>query len=114
MGKVKLVALRNLRRPGGGHRIESGSVFTADEERAEYLVGKRHARYAEEKPSKTKVVGPTLLKDLSREELYEKAQGYAIKGRSGMSKDELLDAVQKAEDRKQWKAQQKQLGRSKA
>jgi hypothetical protein len=99
MGTVKLVALRHLRRPGGGPRIERGTVFTASEERAEVLVSKRHARYSEEKPSKTKPVGPTTLKDLSKEELYEKAQGYEVKGRSKMSKKDLLRAVSKVEGR---------------
>ena len=97
MANVNLVALRHLRRPGGGPRIEAGSVFQADENRAQVLVNKRQARYAEEKPSKTKPVGPTTLKDLSKEALYEKAQEYEIEGRSGMSKGELLKAVSKVE-----------------
>ena len=97
MAKVSLVALRNLRRPGGGHRIEAGSVFEADEERAEMLVSRRHARYNETKPTKTKPAGPSTLKRLSKEELYEKAQDLEIEGRSTMNKAELLKAVENAE-----------------
>lgn len=98
MAAVKLIALRHLRKPGGGHRIERGSIFTADELRAQELIRKRHAAYAEEvKPSKRKVVGPTVLKDLPMEQLYARAQELKIKGRSTMSKSELIEALERAD-----------------
>ena len=40
--------------------------------------------------------GPDRLRDMTREELYEEAQRRDIGGRSKMSKDELIDALQEA------------------
>ena len=37
--------------------------------------------------------GPEL-RDLTRDELYERAQAAGIPGRSGMSKDQLIDALE--------------------
>jgi DNA end-binding protein Ku len=46
--------------------------------------------------SKTKTESSASLADMSREELYEEAQKRDIGGRSKMSKDELIDALQEA------------------
>ena len=41
---------------------------------------------------------PSGLGDLTRDELYQRAQAAQISGRSGMSKDQLIDALDTARD----------------
>ena len=47
----------------------------------------------EESMAKIKGGGDAGLEDLSRDELYERAQDADVPGRSQMSKDELVEAL---------------------
>jgi hypothetical protein len=61
---------------------------------AAYLVATHPERLADARRRLAAVVGPTELHELTRDELYERAQAAGIAGRSGMTKDELAEALE--------------------
>ena len=77
---------------------EPGDEHTVSDEAAEYLLSRRHFERVTDEVLLTEgedyEVHDDDLSDLTKDEIYARAQESDIPGRSQMTKDELIDALE--------------------